>query len=233
MATFRNLLFLAALVGVLSGLFLTFVQSVQVTPLIAKAESYELGMTHAFEHAEARPSTEMRQAQQWQPTSVWVRAVFSAISNVVVAIGFALLLGAAVTLRGVVLNWRSGMLWGCAGFVAFYMAPSFGLPPEVPGTQNASLLPRQLWWALTSIATVAGLSLLVVGSSALWKSIGIAVLIIPHVIGAPQPDIYFSSAPNRLRADLTQSFVVASVTANIMFWLALGGLYGFFHKRMT
>lgn len=232
MATFRNFLSLAALVGVLSGLFLTLVQSVEVTPLIVKAESYELGMTHTVQYAGARTSTETGQAE-WQPSSVWARSVFSAISNVVVAVGLALLLGAVVNLRGVVLNWRSGMLWGCAGFVAFFIAPSLGLPPEVPGTQSASLLSRQVWWTLTSIATVAGLSLLAFGPRTVLKGLGIAMLITPHLIGAPQPDIYFSSAPDRLQAELARNFLIATVMANMIFWLTLGGLYGFFHKRMT
>jgi predicted cobalt transporter CbtA len=61
------------------------------------------------------------------------------LANVSMAVGFALMLVAAFALSGRRITWRSGLLWGLAGYGVFFVAPSLGLPPEVPGTLAAPL----------------------------------------------------------------------------------------------
>jgi len=137
------------------------------------------------------------------------------------------LLGAASTLRGGIGSWRNGLLWGLAGYAIFFVAPSLGLPPEVPGTETANLNDRQLWWLMTVFDTAAGLWLLVFSKTNLNKLFGAVLLISPHIIGAPQPGAPGSAAP----AELANTFIAATAFANAIFWLALGGLMGLFSKK--
>jgi Probable cobalt transporter subunit (CbtA) len=60
-------------------------------------------------------------------------------------------------------NWRQGLIWGLGGFVAFNLASALGLPPDLPGTEVASLEARQIWWLATVVLTSVGLAMLVFG----------------------------------------------------------------------
>ena len=219
---FKNIMIPAAFSGLLAGVLLTLLQHIQVVPLILEAEVYE----QAAEAANPAPSAEHDHGA-WQPQDGWQRNVFTTAANIVVALGYALLLGAALTLRATTLTWRSGLLWGLAGYVVFFVAPSLGLPPEVPGTQAAELAQRQLWWIATVCCTAAGLALMVFSARRTAKLLGVALLIAPHFIGAPQPEVPGGIAP----AELTQEFINAAFITNAAFWLALGGLFGFFQRR--
>lgn len=221
---FKTIMIPAAFSGLLAGVLLTLLQHVQVVPLILEAEVYE----RAAEAAHPAPSAEHGHGA-WQPEDGWQRNLFATAANIVLALGYALLLGAALTLRAATPTWRSGLLWGLAGYVAFFVAPSLGLPPEVPGTQAAELAQRQLWWLATAGCTAAGLALAVFSARPAAKLLGVALLIAPHFIGAPQPEVSGGIAP----AELAQAFIVAAFIANAVFWLALGGLFGFFHRRLA
>lgn len=227
-ATFKKMLAVAALTGILAGLLLTVVQKIQVVPLILKAEVYEQAVENANPANRINaPAGHAHDA--WQPESGWERNLFTAAANIVIALGFALLLGAAVGLRGAKLDWRSGLLWGLVGYAVFFVAPSLGLPPEVPGAQAANLADRQAWWMATSIATATGLAFMFFSRQSTVKILGAVLLIAPHLIGAPQPEVHGSTAP----AELAQAFVIATFIANAVFWLGLGGLFGFFHQRLV
>jgi cobalt transporter subunit CbtA len=225
----------AALAGLLAGLLLTGVQTVQVTPIIAAAEAYEESASAvARPHDGSAPSSAGHSHHEhshdhgdWQPEDGLERTFFTALSNVSLAVGFALLLGAAIHLRGGVSGWRAGLVWGLAGYAVFFAAPSLGLPPQLPGTEAAPLTDRQLWWLLTTVCTAAALSLLVFARGWGATSAGALLLIIPHLVGAPQPHVYSSSAP----AELSLSFIYASAIANGVLWIALGGLMGYFYQR--
>lgn len=225
---FKTIMMVAAFAGVLAGLLLTLMQQIEVVPLILAAEAYEqpAGLPQP---AGGVPAAGDGELGSWQPDPGWPRHVFTAAANIVVALGFSLLLIAAVTLRGAALDWRRGVVWGLGGYVVFFAAPSFGLPPEVPGTEAAHLLPRQLWWAATSLATALGLAMIVFSQQRAINILGGLVLLVPHLIGAPQPDVPGSAAP----AELTRAFLVATAVTNAVFWLALGGLLGYFHHKVT
>ena len=75
----------------------------------------------------------------WAPADGFERSAFTALANVVTAIGFALLLVTASELSGGLTGWRQGVFWGLAGFAVFTLAPGLGLPPELPGMPAADL----------------------------------------------------------------------------------------------
>lgn len=228
MTAFGKTVTVAALAGLMAGLLLTAIQQIQVVPLIHKAEAYEQAAENANRAGGGNAAVEHEDGA-WQPEDGWERNLFTAAANIVIAVGFALLLGAAVALRAAKLDWRSGLLWGLAGYAIFFVAPSLGLPPELPGTQAAELLHRQIWWLAASGLTATGLACLIFFRNRAIKAVGVVLPIVPHLFGAPQPAIHVSTAP----AELVQSFIIASFMANAVFWLGLGGLFGFFHRKLA
>lgn len=205
-----RLLLVSLIAGAAAGALATIVQALVLTPMILEAEHYESGAAHAHAHgAEAG------------------RFLFTALANLIVGVGFALLLNAAATLRGGALDARRGVLWGLAGFAAFSLAPALGLPPELPGAEAAELGSRQLWWLGAAAATAAGLALLVFGRGWALKAAGVAVIALPHLIGAPTPEKLGGTAPPELAAH----FAVASLAAAALFWAALGGVSGLLRQR--
>lgn len=188
-------------------------------PPATPAHSHDGDAAHEHSHA------------GWQPENGAERTFYTALANISMAVGFGLLLAGAISLRGQNGGQSngigSGLLWGAAGYLVFFVAPSIGLPPEVPGSASAPLPARQMWWLTTVAASAGGLALLVFGRGAPLKLLGAAALFLPHLVGAPQPEVHSSSAP----AELARAFVYATALANAAFWLALGGLAGFFHKK--
>jgi cobalt transporter subunit CbtA len=165
----------------------------------------------------------------WQPENGWERTLFTALANISLAVSFGLFLGAALCQRGAAGGWRSGLLLGLAGYAVFFVAPSLGLPPELPGSEAAALADRQLWWLGTVILTATGLALLIFARNGKFKILGAVLLAVPHLIGAPQPQVHGGTAP----VELAHAFIYATAVANAVFWLALGGLTGFFYKKLA
>ena len=154
---------------------------------------------------------------------------YTAMANVLTAIGFALVLVACFALAGRPVSGREGVLWGIAGFTAISLAPALGLPPEVPGAMAAELGARQGWWLLCAVATAGGLWLLVFRRSTPWTIVGLALLVMPHLVGAPQPQELGGSAP----AEIAAHFVAASLVTAAVFWAGLGWLSGTFWNRLA
>ena len=102
-----------------------------------------------------------------------------------------------------------------------------GLPPELPGTAAADLALRQTWWIGTAASTAAGIALIVFGRNWLLKVLGAAILAVPHVIGAPQPEVHAMLAPQALETQ----FKIASQLTNVAFWLALGLISAWLFRR--
>ena len=153
----------------------------------------------------------------WAPHDGIERTFWTGVSNVATAIGFALLVVAVFAWRGGA-TWRQGLLWGAAGFFVFFVNPAIGIRPELPGAFAAGLLDRQLWWLLTVACSAAGVGLLILAPKALAKVGGAALLAVPHLAGAPHPEVEGGLAPG----SLADSFVVASAATNAAFWLVLG-----------
>jgi cobalt transporter subunit CbtA len=143
--------------------------------------------------------------------------------------GFALVLAVGSELAGGVLGWRQGLFWGFAGFAVFTLAPGLGLPPELPAMPAADLAARQIWWIATVVATAAGLWLIVFRRSAFFALLGVALIVAPHMVGAPQPVSHESPVP----ADLHHRFVVAVTMSNLVFWMLLGAAIGVIRPRFA
>ncbi|MBI6896089.1 CbtA family protein [Pseudomonas putida] len=215
--------------GLLAALLLTLLQSFWVAPLILQAETYESAApaTEQHEHGDAAaPHEHEHSTEAWAPEDGWQRVLSTTGGNLVVAVGFALILVALYSLREPN-RVATGALWGLAGFAVFCLAPTLGLPPELPGTAAADLGQRQTWWIGTAAATAAGLALLVFARHWLFKALGVTLLVIPHLIGAPQPAVHESLAPGALETQ----FKIASWLTNAAFWLALGLLSAWLYRR--
>lgn len=234
MNTFRNTVFAAVVAGLFAGLLMAVMQSFSTVPLILQAETFEnageeaapADATAAHEHDAAAPAHE-HDPEGWAPADGFERTFYTFAANVVTAIGFALLLVVASELAGGVLSWRQGVLWGLAGFAVFTLAPGLGLPPELPAMPAADLGERQVWWWFAVIATAAGLALIAFKGTALWSLVGLALIVVPHLVGAPQPVSHESPIPENLH----HQFVVITTVTNLVFWVVLGGLVGVFRNR--
>ena len=232
---FRHIVFYALLIGSLSGLVLTAVQFWQVIPIIQNAEVYETQADKAAAHshdAGQAHSDHDHSGGEWAPQNGTERTAFTLLSNVLMAIGFALiLLVSMVALPALGRDKRyphgfgQGLMWGAAGYLVFWLAPALGLPPEIPGASAASLEARQVWWLFTVLFTAAGLAGLAFGKSP-WRWAALVLLIVPHLVGAPHPPgaMFEGHTPEAVAAleSLADRFIGASAIANAVFWLAMG-----------
>jgi cobalt transporter subunit CbtA len=238
MSIFRNAVFAAAAAGLLAGILLAALQTFATVPLILQAETFEnagVGHDHgaasesvaAGPQAAAPAEAHAHGEEAWGPEDGFERFAYTVAVNIVSGIGFALLLVAASEFAGGILTWRQGMIWGFAGFAVFTLAPGLGLPPELPAMPAADLFARQVWWIGTVAATAAGLALIAFRGTAALSILGVALIVAPHVIGAPQPASHESPVP----AGLHHQFIVAVTVTNLIFWVALGGIVGLVRQR--
>ncbi len=119
------------------------------------------------------------------------------------------------------------MVWGLAGFSVFYLAPSLGLPPELPGSVQTTLEHRQLWWIVTVISTAIGLSLLLLNPAVTFKILGVLFILTPHFFTGTVSIEAVGPVPK----ELEYSFIIATSFANILFWTVLGTVNGIFRSH--
>ncbi len=248
----QRIFLVAIAAGIAAGIFVTLVQQWKVIPLINQAELYEFsdGITihsHKLSDLEqailaeenkntTQANTETTQAntettendQESWPQDGIERTLYTLGANIVTGVGFALLLCAAITMRGKKIDVKSGVLWGLAGFITFAFAPAIGLAPEVPGTEAAWLDERQNWFYLTAVATAIGLGLIIFKKQYMIKAVGVILIALPHIIGAPHPDEYAGSAP----APLAAEFAIHSLFASLCFWIILGAIAGYYFYKL-
>ena len=238
----------AILAGAVAGLFAWGLQMAKTVPLILKAEVFEEMAEKAaaekakaaapvakeaqpYAHAPGTPahshSHTHNDGKVWEPENGLERNAYTLLFSVLAGVGFAFVLVGGRTLAVRPISWKAGMVWGLAGFAAFYLAPAFGLAPEVPGVAAAEVGHRQAWWIGTAAATAAGLALIFFARGAAFKALAVALIVLPHAIGAP----YHAPEPGLVPAALAAEFAVASLVTVGLFWLALGGLVGYFHER--
>ncbi|SDX71859.1 cobalt transporter subunit CbtA [Pseudomonas syringae] len=226
---FKRIAQTAGFTGLLAALLLTLLQSLWVVPLIQQAETYEhASAEQVHEHAggTAAAHSHVHEEAAWEPEDGWQRMLSTTGGNLVVAVGFALMLAGLYTLRAPGRT-AQGAWWGLAGFAVFVLAPTLGLPPELPGTAAAELSQRQAWWIGTAASTAVGLALLVFGQNRLLKALGLAIMVVPHVMGAPQPLVHESLAPESLESQ----FMIASLLTNALFWIAMGLISAWLFRR--
>lgn len=234
MGTFRSIVFSSVIAGVIVGLMVTFAHQVGTVPLILKSEAFEqtepAAPAAATDHAhDAAAPAHDHGGEAWMPADGVERNLYTALGDILTAIGFALLLSSAYVLSGRRVTWREGLFWGLAGFAVFTLAPSLGLPPELPGMPASEVGPRQLWWIGTAAATAAGIALIAFKRTPLAAVAAVALIVAPHVIGAPAQPEEATLVPHGLWRD----FVVAVTLTSFLFWVALGGLTGALHQRFA
>jgi cobalt transporter subunit CbtA len=226
----------AALVaGIVAGLATAMLQHFTTTPLILEAETYEgaapdtaalyapalLVLVHTHgDHAEGAE-------EGWAPADGIERTLYTSIATIGTSFGFALILLSAMILSGAQITARSGLLWGVAGFAAAGLAPALGLAPELPGSAAAALEARQIWWIGTAVATAGGLWLALRIATPIAIAGGIALLLLPHVIGAPHPQELTSAVP----AELAGHFAAASLVVMAVIWALAGTVAGWMWQR--
>ena len=220
--TFR--IFSAALAaGFLSAVFITQIQALVTTPMIIKAETFE-SSSEGHNHATHDHNSEKEQVvndgpepEEWGPQAGLERHAYSFLANLVVGIGFSLLLIVGLTFEKTPFGAGRGILWGLAGFTVFTLAPNLGLPPELPTMPAADLTARQIWWSTTIVLSAIGLGSVVYGKTFLFKVLGLALLALPHVWGAPH-----ASGTSDVPPELAAQFAASTIVLSALFWVMIG-----------
>ena len=233
---FKNLLLSAAGAGLAACLAIAALQIFTTEPLILHAEVFEkAGEAAAATTVAAAPAAAHRDAahsddaQEWEPADGVERTLYTVAADLLVGIAVSLMLLAAMIAKGDPIDARRGLMWGAAGFVAASLLPSLGLPPELPGTPAADIFSRQIWWLGTAAASAIGLFCLAFGRHWLWRVAGLALLAMPHVIGAPAPPSHEAAYP----AGLAGEFVVASIVVSAVLWSLSGLASGWLYSRLS
>jgi cobalt transporter subunit CbtA len=210
----RRVLLAAILAGIAAGLVMSAVQQWRVVPLIIQAETYEEAHHHHDED------------EAWMPADGVERAVFTVLFNVLTGVAFAFIAAAAALITRLPLNPQTGLMWGLAGFATFMLAPSAGLPPQLPGMPGGDLASAQAWWWAAVAATAGGIGLIALTRRFAWKVAAIALIALPHVIGAPQAD-----ATSAVPAGLANAFAANAIAVSAVFWIVLGVSLGYLLTR--
>ncbi len=237
-------LWVGLMAGLLAGVPTAAIQHFTTTPLIIQAELYEQAehSDHAALGGPALlqggavipagyllahgPATEGA-SDEWAPDEGLERTFYTSIATIITAIGYAFMLLAAMFLAKSEITPRTGLLWGLAGFAAAGLAPSLGLSPELPGAASAGLLSRQIWWITTVVTTACGLWMLLRISTPLAIGIGVVLMVVPHFIGAPHPELLTSEVPSELAAH----FASSSLVLHAIIWALAGTFVGFMWQR--
>ena len=207
----------ALIAGFGAGLLAAALQFIFVQPLLLHADLDESG---ALTHFGALASPAHTAPEGGIDL---VRDGLSIAFSALIYVGYALVLIAAMIAaqeRGHDLTPQSGLIWGLCGWIAFQMAPAYGLPPELPGMAAADVTPRQVWWFGTVAATGVALWLLAFGRN--WTLWGVAVILLaaPQLIGAPAPETLTGPTP----PELASHFATRALGTGLAVWAALGAL---------
>lgn len=221
MNLFRSIVFSALVTGLLSGILAAGLHFATTVPLIAQAEIFEhRSSAHATEGDEDHAHDTSQSDSQ--------RALLTLVAMVLTFIGFALVIAAAGAASGSLQGWRSGLLWGLAGFIAFTVAPGIGLPPELPAMPAAELEARQVWWVAAVFCSAVGMAIIYrFRDSAAIVVLGAIIALVPHVLGAPQVAEMTSPIP----ADLHSNFVGLTIAVSFVSWSVMGMMLGWIWKR--
>jgi cobalt transporter subunit CbtA len=226
---FRNIVFSAFGAGLAACLIVSLVQAFTTQPLILHAEVYEAAAAHGQGVVVAADPAAAAEPVEWAPAEGFKRLAYTVLANLLMGVSVALVLVGAMALKGGAVDARTGFLWGVGGFLAVSLLPGLGLPPELPGTAAADLGARQTWWLATAGASAAGLAALAFGGHWAWKLAGVAIIVAPHVVGAPKAPTLEAAYP----AMLAGEFVVASLVASAVLWASAGVFGGWLHQRLS
>lgn len=222
----HRVLGIALLAGFAAAAAASALQFSWSVPLILDAEVYEYYggalPPGGFDLAKGQLQAETAAAGE----SAFQRHALTVVSNLLFGTGAAFILTGLFNLLGIG-GVRRGLAWGAGGFLAIAAAPALGLPPELPGTVAAELSARQAWWLGTAAATAVGLATLAFARPRYVKLAALALMVLPHAVGAPQPETHQALVP----AMLAREFIAASLVSSAAFWLTLGGAVGLLAHR--
>jgi cobalt transporter subunit CbtA len=183
------------LAGLLAGLVLATLQYVRLEPLIQAAETFELG---------GEP-TMRNELTRFAPP-------------LLAGAGFAILMVGVSMLTNIPITKQNGLIWGICGFVAVSLAPSIGLPPQLPGMPAIDLHTRQIWWVSTILFTSAAIYLWIKAKDHWWRIVAIFFAFAPQLF-AP---VIAAKTEGNLPASLAAEFASSSLATNFIMWLAIG-----------
>lgn len=239
----RSLIFSACLIGAVLGLSMTTIQALGVTPILLAAEQYEVvedpqqaAADHGHDHGDGDHHHHDETA--WAPADGTERLFYTAVSNICVGIGFAAILLVLMTRlheRGRLrLAPGPGLAVGALCYLAVFVAPSLGLPPEIPGASAAALESRQLWWVSTVVLAAVGLGQLTLARG--WtRLLGLPLLVLPYAwVPAHEGPLFTHPDPEAVSAlsALHLEFIWAAGFSNLAFWLLAGLLCALVLKRL-
>ena len=208
--------------GAAAGAIGALLQLVFVQPVLLHAELYETGALIHFGAASdvsAHPDL-----GGYQP----VRDGLSIIFTMMIYAGYSLVLVALMSvaeLRGARIDARTGLLWGLAGFFVVQFAPAFSLPPETPGVAAADVYVRQIWWFATVFTAGLAVWLIAFGKGIPAWGAAAALLVAPHLVGAPEPEVFAGTAPTELGALFSSRALGVGAAAWLMLGLFAGALW--------
>ena len=236
---FRNIVFSAIVVGILTGLFYGLFQQTMISPIIYGAENYEVTEPTAAGHSHGSASSgeaTVSEDEAWGPEDGLERISYTLGADILVAIAFAMVMVSLMvwhnfSARKPKVTIGHGLLWGIAAMISLFVAPAlFGLHPEVPGTIAAELINRQAWWMLCAVATAGGIAALYYAPMK-YKFAGILLIALPHILGAPLPESlgFANTDPEAVQALTAYSgdFILMTSVGMGIFYLLLGALSAF------
>ncbi len=227
-------------------MLLTVVQGIELIPLLHDSEARQLNSSSssvATDPLNSQPS-QSHDAQASPPAPSHERQLYTLLTNTIISWGYALVICATMALHHLhstrpPVTRASGLIWGLAGYIAFYVAPTMAIPPQTPASEifltdgllSLSLPLQKTAWLAVSITTAAGIAGIYYakGQKKLW---GAAVLILPQLLLATLGSELTHSAMHPQHNNLDAK--IASITAasyskigyitNLLYWLVLGFL---------
>lgn len=217
---FSRILTSALFAGAAAGLIAAMLQLVFVQPVLLHAELYESGELVHFgaEAVSAHPDL---------PGIDLMRDGLSIIFTMLTYTGYALVMVALMAMaegQRHTINGRTGLLWGMAGFIAFHFAPGLTLAPEVPGVAAADVGARQIWWTGTVASAAVAMWLIAFARSWMLWGVAAVLLLAPHIIGAPEPDVFTGPVPTEIGA----LFAARAFGVGMAAWVLVGCFAGYF-----
>jgi cobalt transporter subunit CbtA len=218
----------AVLAGFAAGIIAAILHLAFVQPILLEAELYESG---AIAHGQGIDATETAAAEmdghKHDHVGDVIRNTLSLLFLCCIYVAYALLMVTCFSIAEFFnrpVEKRAGLIWGICGFAAMQLFPAFGLPPELPGNSSPGLEIRQLWWGLTAFATVIGFGAIFWNKSWIVKCVGLAIISLPHLIGAPSVSEFAGVAP----PELSSHFASRSLALGFIVWSFLGVFLTYF-----
>jgi predicted cobalt transporter CbtA len=217
MGNFSRFVLAVFVSGIVAGLLVTSVHRWQITPMLETAAATTPGEARANESSTPAATKTPRQTRHFGGALVL---------NTVAGLAAACLLVSLISLHGGA-SWLTGLLWGLAGFLAFFLYPSLGMPPKLPASLAGSFGDQSGWWWLAASCASVSMALVLLQPRWLFRIVGLLLLAVPFVAGLPDAGPQTAwPVPDALALRFYWSLALAS----LLFWLALGvlaaGLFG-------